>query len=518
MNYSSTEPTVIDEDLLSKGVDQQLPAEISVLTKEEGIDPEDVTSLQLDYKNILKIDNLWRFKNLTKLQLDNNIIEKIENLGFLKNLTWLDLSFNNIAVIEGLEELTKLTDLTLYNNRITEVKGLDTLTQLNVLSLGNNAISGVDAIEYLRRFENLRVLNLAGNPLCKIQDYRPYILARLRNLRYLDYRLADEEQMKEARSKYMDNIIAMEEEERIATEKKLIATKSQQEGAKFAEAHIPGFDKLFDSIFNEDKDFVRLLPLDTDRISDIREQYRVKFDVAVNELIHFVMKRHLERVNEIDGFKYAIEDARAPGDEEATKELDRFMRGKKQVLKMVASLREQSEIDDALRTLRDEGTRLSDLMMRAEMQLVEQLEDVIKEFERAYTELASGISEFATTCFARLREYETEFHERFTEAVSAAYDRYTKGEVVDDVDDDFRDLISDKDSLTNSVNASHDFRLARIDQQEDTLVSGSAKDTEQVISGVHDEEIRRNRKRVIEIISFLGRLQQEIEAVEDSAY
>ena len=41
---------------------------------------------------------------------------------------------------------------------------------------------------------------------------------------------------------------------------------------------------------------------------------------------------------------------------------------------MVTSLREQSEIDDALRTLREEGTRLSDLLMTSEMQLVEQLE------------------------------------------------------------------------------------------------------------------------------------------------
>ncbi|TPX46229.1 hypothetical protein SeMB42_g03779, partial [Synchytrium endobioticum] len=327
MNYSAAlEPTVIDEELLSRAVDSQIPSGRPA----EAIEPDDVTSLQLDYKNILKIDNLWRYKNLTKLQLDNNIIERIENLAFLKNLTWLDLSFNNISVIEGLDQLTQLTDLTLYNNRITELKGLDALTQLNVLSVGNNAISGLDAIEYLRRFENLRVLNLAGNPLCKIQDYRPYILARLRNLRYLDYRLADEEQMTEARSKYMDNIIAMEEEERIAAEKRAALQKAAQEAAKFAEAHIPGLDKLFDAMFSDDKDFVRLQPLDVDRISDIREQYRAKFDVSVNELIHFVMKRHQERVNEIHGFHLAIEEARAPGDADAIKELDRFMRGKKQ--------------------------------------------------------------------------------------------------------------------------------------------------------------------------------------------
>ena len=39
--------------------------------------------------------------------------------------------------------------------------------------------------------------------------------------------------MKEARSKYMDNIIAMEEEERVATEKKAALHKAALESAKF---------------------------------------------------------------------------------------------------------------------------------------------------------------------------------------------------------------------------------------------------------------------------------------------
>ena len=39
--------------------------------------------------DILKMDNLWQFKNLVKLQMDNNIIERIEGLKTLTNLAWL---------------------------------------------------------------------------------------------------------------------------------------------------------------------------------------------------------------------------------------------------------------------------------------------------------------------------------------------------------------------------------------------------------------------------------------------
>lgn len=155
--YISVEPTVIDEELLKKAVNEQeqVPVDVAEVARKEGIDPLEVSALRLDYKSInytiniidiLKIDNLWAFENLTRLQLDNNIIEKIENIGFLKNLTWLDLSFNNISVIEGLSSLTKLTDLSLFNNRISKLENLDDLINLNILSVGNNNLNSLECV------------------------------------------------------------------------------------------------------------------------------------------------------------------------------------------------------------------------------------------------------------------------------------------------------------------------------------------------------------------------------------
>lgn len=88
--YDTIEPSVIDDEMLQKSVEEQGPKEeAGRIAKLEGIDFSDVIYLRLDYKNILKIDNLWCFKSLTKLQLDNNIIEKVEGLDHLVNLTWL---------------------------------------------------------------------------------------------------------------------------------------------------------------------------------------------------------------------------------------------------------------------------------------------------------------------------------------------------------------------------------------------------------------------------------------------
>ncbi|XP_035888772.1 dynein regulatory complex subunit 3 isoform X5 [Phyllostomus discolor] len=191
--YNSLEPRVMDDDMLKLAVGEQGPQEeAGLLARQEGILFKDVLSLQLDFQNILRIDNLWQFENLRKLQLDNNVIERIEGLEKLTHLVWLDLSFNNIEAIEGLDTLVNLEDLSLFNNRISKIDSLDALVKLQVLSLGNNHIGNMMNIIYLRQFKNLRALSLSGNPIAEAEDYNMFILAYLPDLVYLDSRHIDD--------------------------------------------------------------------------------------------------------------------------------------------------------------------------------------------------------------------------------------------------------------------------------------------------------------------------------------
>ena len=125
--------------------------------------------------DILRIDNLWQFRNLRKLQLDNNIIEEISGLEVLVHLEWLgrcsvelevnlklsknvlsvheppslftpDLSFNNIECIKGLQSLEYLQDLSLSHNRIKVIENLEGLHRLQVLSIGYNSLESVDNV------------------------------------------------------------------------------------------------------------------------------------------------------------------------------------------------------------------------------------------------------------------------------------------------------------------------------------------------------------------------------------
>ena len=100
-----------------------------------------------------------------------------------------------ITVIEGLDKCTKLTDLTLFQNRITKLGGLEQLTELQVLSVGSNQLASLeDSIDYLRKLKNnLQVLRISNNAFQKQRntEYKKYTIARLKNLKYIDYELID---------------------------------------------------------------------------------------------------------------------------------------------------------------------------------------------------------------------------------------------------------------------------------------------------------------------------------------
>ena len=159
-------------------------------------------TLRLEFKQLLKIDNLHDLTSLTRLFLDNNFIEKISGLDFLVNLVWLDLSFNKIRHIEGLDALKKLQVLALYQNEIRSIESLDHLKELNVLRIGNNRLHSKEDILYLRRLPALRTLSIKGNPICRSEDWKSFAVALLPNLTYLEIHPVSQNEREEAASKY----------------------------------------------------------------------------------------------------------------------------------------------------------------------------------------------------------------------------------------------------------------------------------------------------------------------------
>lgn len=169
------EVAVISDELIRKAACADVdPRNTNAVNEsDESVDFLRLQTLSLSFHNIFKMENLETLRHLIKLQLDNNVIQEIDGIAHLVHLEWLDLSFNNITAIKGLDTLVRLTDLSLYNNCIVKLENLDALTRLQVLSVGNNSLATTEGLLYLKCLDSLRVLNLAGNPVCADLEYRP---------------------------------------------------------------------------------------------------------------------------------------------------------------------------------------------------------------------------------------------------------------------------------------------------------------------------------------------------------
>lgn len=259
--YDMIEPNVIGEELLRGCVDEQGPeGEAGRLAKEEGLAFAEVKQLRLDFKNILRIENLWQFHSLQRLQLDNNIIEDISGLDSLAQLEWLDLSFNNIEVIAGLDKLVSLRDLSLAHNRIRQVEHLDSLRQLQVLSLSSNLLEELGNVEYLRQFKHLQSLALKGNPFASNEHYEHCVIAYIPSLHYLDFRMILDAERHAARAVFQEALEELEMNERDLAWRQAEREAQHQQMERSKAAYVDGLQGsiLYESLFTEDMDAERL--------------------------------------------------------------------------------------------------------------------------------------------------------------------------------------------------------------------------------------------------------------------
>ncbi|XP_041085644.1 dynein regulatory complex subunit 3 [Polyodon spathula] len=513
--YDTIEPSVVDEELLKKAVEEQGPKDqAGRIAKEEGIHFRDVTHLRLDFKNILKIDNLWQFTALTKLQLDNNIIERIQGLDSLTNLVWLDLSFNNIEVIEGLDALVKLEDLSLYNNRISEIANIDTLCNLQVLSIGNNSLDQLENLVYLRRFKRLRSLNLAGNPICEDENYKMFIAAYLPELVYLDFRLVDENTREVASLQYQYAIDEIKHNENMAQRKLTEELQKQEELELHKAAYVEFLNGsfLFDSMYSEDPETAKLAYLPGMHL--LLESYKSKFVAICQQIFENGLKQHVKREAEVATFFECLREATESNQEKGSEKVAGFEERKREIFSELHQLTDMSLLETRIAQYNKEINELCDSLMMLELQLLDQLEDIIKDFERNISDMMTGFIEFVQGMISQCRDLENNHHEKLQEIAINMLEKVLKNEFVEDIPDEVRMLFVDKDTVVNIVSASHDIHLLKIDNREDDLITRANEWTTSLVEKVHSDEVKRNRKRILEINIYIDYLRDEIENLD----
>jgi hypothetical protein len=84
-------------------------------------------------------------------------------------------------------------------------------------------------------------------------------------------------------------------------------------------------------MFDEDLDFIKLVPIAPAIINDMKEEFRAKFEIVVKELKHFVLKKSAEKEEETNQIKKSTDKVRAASNAKCEEKLNAFYHQKKEV-------------------------------------------------------------------------------------------------------------------------------------------------------------------------------------------
>ncbi|RXN19781.1 dynein regulatory complex subunit 3 [Labeo rohita] len=127
---------------------------------------------------------------------------------------------------------------------------------------------------------------------------------------------------------------------------------------------------------------------------------------------------------------------------------------------------EMQQITDAelleadISSCQEQANQLSETLMSLELQLVDQLEEIIKDFERNVSDMVGGFIEYC-------RDLENQHHEQQLEIALATLEKVVKNELEEEIPED--------------------------------------------VAMIHDEEVTRNRKRISEIENYISYVTDELE-------
>ncbi|KAJ0399193.1 hypothetical protein ATCC90586_000035 [Pythium insidiosum] len=522
------EVAVISDELIKKAVLADAdPLNVDAIQEADGsVDFARLRTLSLSFQNVFRIANLETLRGLVRLQLDNNVIQEIEGIGHLVHLEWLDLSFNNLTSIKGLESLARLTDLSLYNNNIAKLEHLDALKRLQVLSIGNNAIATTDGLLYLKTLESLRVLNLSGNPVCSDPEYRPFLLAHLERLQYLDYALVDSNEVLQAREQYQDELEELKEVKAIENAAAAREAEQQRYLGVLRDANVLVLETLLADMFREDTEMTKIEALPG--LRNLVDDYMEKAKTATEDVKAVVLDKHGHLTRELELFQQKYDKVQREAQQASIQAIELYRRHAKQLLKQASALSDKQagasldveSVATGLQGLQEAeaaSEKLHSELMNVESDLVETAQELIAAMEAAVEAIGGEARDLATEHFRTVEVLENNFFESVSQLAVSLLERMASedGEDDDFLSDECRAILNDRDALNNAINGSHDIHIGKLLAQEDVMREQSVARIAELVKTSRDREWARNRGRVAEILAIREKHRAEIQRVRD---
>ncbi|KAL1277649.1 hypothetical protein QQF64_024322 [Cirrhinus molitorella] len=216
------------------------------------------------------------------------------------------------------------------------------------------------------------------------------------------------------------------------------------------------------------------------------------------------LTQHAQRTAEVESFFTCSREAVADNQHKAAQIAADFESSRRQKIAEMQQITDAELLEAHISSCQEQGNQLSETLMSLELQLVDQLEEIFKDFERNISDMVGGFIEFC-------RDLENQHHEQQLEIALATLEKVVKNELEEEIPEDVAMLLVDKDTVTNAVSASHDTHLLKIDNREDALLTRINSWMTGLLKSIHHEEVTRNRKRISEIRNYISFVKDELE-------
>jgi len=302
----------------------------------------------------------------------------------------------------------------------------------------------------------------------------------------------DQQATAQAKEQYQDELLDLEESESQHEEQEGQAEEKAKRVALHRAANMKGMDELMDDIMVKgDGDMAKLRG--QQQFQDPINQLAEQVNSATEEHIATVLVHKEAKDKEKADFEAAIEYAKVEAAVESKAELSEYIALAKR------SLTDGSgESYAVLQALHKANDALYEKLMDLEISSSERYADSIHGFDSAYEELTKKTLDVISGFFAKLRDFEANYHDRLVAAGSELLEKVAADQA-EYMAEEVRAMLQDKDTLMGVINAAHDARVARLDAKEDELRTLEDSACKATVKAAVDAEYTRNRTRVIEI-------------------
>lgn len=145
--------------------------------------------LTIKHNLLSNLDVLGECTKLEECDLSYNMIQSISLVfNALKHLTKLNLAGNYIRDVDGFLkiELPSLQVLNLSYNTLRRIEGLRDLKTLEELYVAGNELHKWDYLQFIKDWNNLKIIDLSGNPIEDAEMLRKFLIYHGTHLEYIN--------------------------------------------------------------------------------------------------------------------------------------------------------------------------------------------------------------------------------------------------------------------------------------------------------------------------------------------